>query len=171
MLALFLQNFILITKKTPLNWLQLSTSWVLLGVQLAGQRGDDSLRYYLLAHSLNTKNLYLCVTCVFTTAYIWKPNCWGILIGYKGVLKSFSKDTTDFVVCRLLLFERISIDVYTGKAGMLILAFFDLSCFLILYLDCFHMVMLIDVLMRWSALPSTLSSWFSRQIFNRKSLS
>ena len=162
MLALFLQNFILITKKTPFNWLQLSTSWVLLGVQLAGQRGDDPLRYYLLAHSLNTKNLYLCVTCVFTMAYIWKPNCRGILIGYNGILKSFSKDTTDFVVCQLLLFERISIDVYAGKAGVLILAFFDLSCFLILYLDCFHMVMLIGVLMHWSALPSTLSSWFSR---------
>ena len=37
-------------------------------------------------------------------------------------LKSFLKDTTDFVVCQLLLFERISIDVYAGKAGMLILA-------------------------------------------------
>ena len=162
MLALFLQNFILVTKKSPFNWLQLSTSWVLLGVQLAGQHGDDSLRYYLLAHSLNTKNLYLRVTCVFTTAYIWKPNCRGILIGYNGILKPFSKDTTDFVVCRLLLLERISIDAYAGKAGVLILAFFDLSCFLILYLDCFHMVMLIGALMRWSALPSTLSSWFSK---------
>ena len=63
-------------------------------------------------------------------------------------LKSFSKNTTDFVVCQLLLFERISIDAYAGKAGVLILAFFDLSCFLILYLDCFHMVMLIGALMR-----------------------
>ena len=63
-------------------------------------------------------------------------------------LKPFSKNTTDFVVCRLLLFEHISIDAYTGKAGVLILAFFDLSCFLILYLVCFHMVMLIGVLMR-----------------------
>ena len=62
-------------------------------------------------------------------------------------LKSFLKDTTDFVVCRLLLFRRISIDAYAGKAGMLILAFFDLLCFLILYLDYFHMVMLIGVLM------------------------
>ena len=156
MLALFLQNFILITKKTPFNWLQLSTSWVLLGVQLAGQRGDDSLPIYLLAHSLNTKNLYLRVTCVFTTAYIWKLNCRGILIGYNGILKSFLKDTTDFVVCRLLLFEHISIDVYVGKAGVLILAFFDLSCFLILYLGCFHMVKLIGILMHWSALPSIL---------------
>ena len=66
---------------------------------------------------------------------------------YNGILKSFSKDTTDFVVCRLLLFKHISIDAYVGKAGVLILAFFDLSCFLILYLDCFHMVMLIGVLM------------------------
>ena len=156
MLALSLQNFILIMKKTPFNWL------VLLGVQLAGQCGDDSLRYYLLVHSLDTKNLYLCITCVFTTAYIWKLNYRGILIGYNGILKSFLKETTDFVVCRLLLFERISIDAYTGKAGVLILAFFDLLCFLILYLDCFHMVMLIGVLMRWSALPSTLGSWFSR---------
>ena len=63
-------------------------------------------------------------------------------------LKSFSKDTTDFVVCRLLLFERISFDAYAGKAGVLNLAFFDLSCFLILYLDCFHMVMSIGMLMR-----------------------
>ena len=61
-------------------------------------------------------------------------------------LKSFLKDTTDFVVCRLL-FERISIDAYAGRAGMLILAFFDLSCFLILYLGYFHMVMLIGMLM------------------------
>ena len=44
-------------------------------------------------------------------------------------LKSFSKNTTDFVVCQLLLFERISIDAYAGKAGVLFLAFFDLSCF------------------------------------------
>ena len=85
-LALFLQNFILITKKTPFNWLQLSTSWVLLGVQLAGQCGGNSLHYYLLAHSLSTKNLYLCVTCVFTMAYIWKQNSWGILLGYNGIL-------------------------------------------------------------------------------------
>ena len=69
-------------------------------------------------------------------------------MGYNGILKSFLKDTTDFVVCRLLLFERISIDAYTGKAGVLILAFFDLSCFLILYLGDFHMVMLIGMLMR-----------------------
>ena len=48
---------------------------------------------------------------------------------------------------QVLLFEHISIDVYVGKAGMLILALFDLLCFLILYLDCFHMVMLIGVLM------------------------
>ena len=47
-----------------------------------------------------------------------------------------------------LVAERISFDAYAGKAGVLILAFFDLSCFLILYLDCFHMVMLIGVLMR-----------------------
>ena len=78
-------------------------------------------------------------------AYIWKPNCRGILIGYNGILKSFSKDTTDFVVCQVLLFQCISIDVYAGKAGVLILAFFDLSCFLILYLDYFHMTMLLGV--------------------------
>ena len=107
-------------KKTPFNWLQLSTSWVLLTVQLAGQHRDDSLHYYLLVHSLNTKNPYLCVTCLFTTAYIWKPNSWGTLLGYNGILKSFSRDTTDFVVCQLLLFECISIDVYVGKAGVLI---------------------------------------------------
>ena len=77
-----------------------------------------------------------------------KSNCRGILIGYNGILKSFSKDTTYFVACQLLLFERISFDAYAGKAGVLILAFFDLSCFLVLYLDCFHMVMLIGVLMR-----------------------
>ena len=158
MLALFLLNFILIMKKTPFNWLQLSTSWVLLRVQLACQHRDDSLHYYLLVHSLNTKNPYLCVICLFTTAYIWKLNSWGTLLGYNGILKSFSRDTTDFVVCQLLLFECISIDVYVGKAGVLILAFFDLSCFLILY----HMVMLIGMLMHWSVLPSTLSSWFSR---------
>ena len=64
-----------------------------------------------------------------------------------GILQSFLKDTTDFVVCRLLLFECTSIDAYVGKAGVLILAFFDLLCFLILYLDCFHMVMLIGLLM------------------------
>ena len=149
-------------KKTPFNWLQLSTSWVLLGVQLAGQRGDDSFLYYLLAYSLNTKNPYLRVTYVFTMAYIWKPNSRGILLGYNGILKSFSRDTTDFVVCQLLLFECISIDVYTGKAGVLILAFFDLSCFLIVYLGCFHMVMLIGMLMCWSTLPSAFSSWFLR---------
>ena len=63
-------------------------------------------------------------------------------------LKSFLKDTTDFVVCWLLLFEHISIDAYVGKAGMPILAFFDLSCFLILNLGDFHIVMLIGVLMR-----------------------
>ena len=162
MLALFLQNFTLIKKKTPFNWLQLSTSWVLLGVQLAGRHGDNSLCYYLLAHSLNTKNPYLCVTCVFTMAYIWKPNCQSILRGYNGILKSFSRDTTEFVVCWLLYFERISIDAYAGMASVLNLAFFDLLCSLILYLDCFHMVMLIGVLMHWSALPSTLSSWVSR---------
>ena len=88
-LALFLQNLILIMKKTPFNWLQLSTSRVLLRVQLAGQCRDDSLRYYLLAHSLNTKNLYLHVTCVFTMAYIWKPNCRGILMWYNGIFKVF----------------------------------------------------------------------------------
>ena len=91
MLALFFQNFISITKKTPFNWLQLSTFWVLLGVQLAGQHRDDSLRYYLLVHSLNTKNSYLCVTCVFTTAYIWKLNSQGILIGYNGIFIVFLK--------------------------------------------------------------------------------
>ena len=47
-----------------------------------------------------------------------------------------------------LVAERITFDAYAGKAGVLILAFFDLSCFLILYLDCFHMVMLIGMLMR-----------------------
>ena len=70
MLALSLLNFILIIKKTPFNWLQLSTSWVLLRVQLAGQCRDDSLCYYLVVHSLNTKNPYLHVTYVFTMAYI-----------------------------------------------------------------------------------------------------
>ena len=99
---------------------------------------------------------------VLSMAYIWKPNSWGILLGYNGILKSFSRDTTDFVVYQLLLFECISIDAYVGKAGVLILAFFDLSCFLILYLDCFHMEMLIGVLMSWSALPSAFSLWFSR---------
>ena len=133
--------------------------------------GTIPLRYYLLVHSLNTKNLYLRITCVFTMAYIWKPNCWGILIGYNGILQSFLKDTTDFVVCQLLLFKHISIDAYVGKASVLILAFLDLSCFLILYLDYFHMAMLIGMQMHWSMLPSTLSSWFLRQIFNRKSLS
>ena len=50
---------------------------------------------------------------------------------------------------QLLLFKHISIDAYMGKAGVLILSFFDISCFLILYLrlkkeptifliSCFH---------------------------------
>ena len=54
------------------------------------------------------------------------------------------------MVCQLSLFQHIGIDVYAGKVSVLILAFFDLSCFLILYLDCFHMVMLIGVLMHYS---------------------
>ena len=53
------------------------------------------------------------------------------------VFYSLSQGALDFVVSQLLLFECINIDVYTGKAGVLILALFDFSCFLILYLRLF----------------------------------
>ena len=60
-----------------------------------------------------------------------------MLLRYNDILWSFSGETPDFVVSWLLLFEWITFDAQVGKASVLILAFFDLSVFLVLYLGLF----------------------------------
>ena len=62
------------TKKTLFINYNCPPPQMLLGVQLAGQRGDDSLHFYLLVHSLNTIILHF---------YIYHV----LIYGYPGIYK------------------------------------------------------------------------------------
>jgi len=121
----------------------------LLRVQLAGSMWDDFLCIDLIVHSLNTQNPYLCLLHVFIYGKCSITECLRYLV--------FLEEHYRF--CSVLE-EHISIDVYTVIASIAIFSslwslvfFFSMASVTILIHD---IIVMIGLLMRWSALPSTI---------------